>query len=196
MQVKVIEECGYYAALFGIGLSYGHTSGKEVIDIQRDLELEARLRKIALGLCKRAQNEDNNAHCKFLRQMSVVVDIQAPLYWWPQMDQYRVSCTTQSESRMHTLLKNPITQDCFEHEISYEYMKILEDWRRSQRFIELVNALPQGWLQRRIWSANYETLRIICLQRTGHKLGEWAYFISEVKKGVKYPEFLEVENAV
>lgn len=51
---------------------------------------------------------------KFLHQIFVSVDITAPLFWWKEMDQYRVGCTTNSTSTMHKLASTPITLDCFE----------------------------------------------------------------------------------
>ena len=39
---------------------------------------------------------------------------------------------------------------------------------------ELVRLLPESWLQKRTWTANYETIRSICHQRAHHKLNEWA----------------------
>ena len=39
---------------------------------------------------------------------------------------------------------------------------------------ELVRWLPCGWLQTRTWSANYEVIRSICMQRRSHKLNEWS----------------------
>ena len=39
---------------------------------------------------------------------------------------------------------------------------------------ELVRWLPESWLQKRTWTANYETIRSICHQRAHHKLNEWA----------------------
>ena len=41
---------------------------------------------------------------------------------------------------------------------------------------ELVRWLPEGWLQKRTWTANYETIRAICSpsQRRNHKLNEWS----------------------
>ena len=42
---------------------------------------------------------------------------------------------------------------------------------------ELVRWLPEGWLQTRTVTMNYENLRTICNQRQGHKLTEWAQFI-------------------
>lgn len=51
---------------------------------------------------------------KFLRQIFVSVDITAPLYFWKEMDQYKVGTTTNSTSTMHKLASTPITIDCFE----------------------------------------------------------------------------------
>ena len=42
---------------------------------------------------------------------------------------------------------------------------------------ELVRWLPEGWLQTRTVTMNYENLRAICHQRGGHKLTEWHQFI-------------------
>ena len=51
---------------------------------------------------------------KFLRQIFVSVDITAPLYWWKEMDTYKVGTTANSTSTMHKLASTPITLDCFE----------------------------------------------------------------------------------
>ncbi len=51
---------------------------------------------------------------KFLRQIFVSVDITAPLYWWKEMDTYKIGTVANSTSTMHTLSKKPITLDCFE----------------------------------------------------------------------------------
>lgn len=41
---------------------------------------------------------------------------------------------------------------------------------------ELIRWLPEGWLQKRTWTANYEVLRNIYHQRKNHKLTEWHQF--------------------
>ena len=51
---------------------------------------------------------------KFLRQIFTSVDITAPLYWWKEMDTYKVATTANSTSTMHKLATTPITLDCFE----------------------------------------------------------------------------------
>ena len=52
-------------------------------------------------------------HRKYLRQIFVSMDITAPLYWWKEMDQYRIGVTTDSCSTMHTLLARPFELDDF-----------------------------------------------------------------------------------
>lgn len=55
-------------------------------------------------------------HRKFLRQIFVSMDINAPLYWWKEMDTYKVSTTANSESTMHTITKMPFHIEQFSHE--------------------------------------------------------------------------------
>jgi hypothetical protein len=51
---------------------------------------------------------------KFLRQIFVSIDITGPLYWWKEMDTYKVGTTANSTSTMHKLASTPITLECFE----------------------------------------------------------------------------------
>lgn len=53
-------------------------------------------------------------HRKFLRQIFVSVDITAPMYFFSELDTYKIGVTSNSTSKMHTLSKKPITIDCFE----------------------------------------------------------------------------------
>ena len=46
---------------------------------------------------------------------------------------------------------------------------------------ELVRWLPEGWLQTRTVTLNYENLRSIYNQRKNHKLTEWHQFCDWVK---------------
>ena len=47
-------------------------------------------------------------HAKFMRQIFVSVDITAPIYWWKEMDTYKVSTVSNSTSTMHKLTSKPI----------------------------------------------------------------------------------------
>ena len=62
--------------------------------------------------------------------------------------------------------------------------------RKEKQFERLNASLPNSWLQRRIWSGNYAVLKNIISQRKGHKLAEWALFISEIQQQVDFTEFL------
>ena len=138
-------------------------------------------------------------HRKFLRQIFVSVDITAPMYFFSEFDTYKVATVANSTSKMHKLTSKPITLDCFEiddlnSELEYYQGNTIEmlsdviieqlEFLR-QRYIEtkdkrywkeLVRWLPEGWLQTRTWTANYETVRAMCSpgQRRNHKLNEWS----------------------
>jgi hypothetical protein len=142
-------------------------------------------------------------HRKFLRQIMVTVDITAPLYWWKEFDTYKVGTTANSTSTMHKLTSKPITLDCFELDdyddslpIGYvlgqkdtanvgvfteDFIDFLEELR--QKYLEtndkaywkeLVRWLPNGWLQTRTVTMNYENILSMVHQREHHKLTEWS----------------------
>lgn len=71
-------------------------------------------------------------HDKYLRQIFVCMDINAPLFWWKEMDQYRVGVTTDSESTMHTISSEQITIERFERN-TYDPDLIIEEAQEVQR---------------------------------------------------------------
>jgi hypothetical protein len=148
-------------------------------------------------------------HSKFLRQVFVTIDITAPLYWWKEMDTYKIGTTANSTSTMHKLASTPITKDCFEMD-DYENVKVYDNepydidnytddiWDSvinhcetlRQRYLEtkdirywkeLIRLLPESWLQTRTWTADYEVLRNIVHWRSTHKLSEWRQFVGFIK---------------
>lgn len=72
MEIKILNEIGFHCAMLGIGLSYGIMSGKSAFTAD-DIK---RLKGIALKLCGLGGGEN-----KFLRQMTVTLDLNMPLYW-------------------------------------------------------------------------------------------------------------------
>lgn len=141
------------------------------------------------------------ADCKFLRQIPVSVQITAPAYWWPEMDQYKIGTVTDSTSKMHKLLSKPIDEDCFEDGIGDVFIDALECWRQqaiaekdpaNKKAIwkKLLAHLPHSWLQTRMWSANYAVLRNIYFQRKTHKLDQWRYDFCDWIKSLPYAEEL------
>lgn len=59
-------------------------------------------------------------HRKFMRMITVYVDITAPLYWWKEFDTYKVGTVANSCSTMHKIAEKEFTRDDFswEHLIS------------------------------------------------------------------------------
>lgn len=139
-----------------------------------------------------------NDHSKFMRQIMVSMDINAPLYWWKEMDQYKVSTTTNSCSTMHKITSYPITRKNFSFDefdiiamndsidgvinvcetlrLAYIQTKDVEYWRA------LIQVLPSAWMQKRTWTGSYATLRNIYFARKNHKLKEWQDFCKEIEE--------------
>lgn len=55
-------------------------------------------------------------HGKFLRMITVTLDITAPLYWWKEFDTYKVGTVANSCSTMHKIHAKEFTLDDFSHE--------------------------------------------------------------------------------
>lgn len=73
-------------------------------------------------------------HAKFLRMIHVQMDIAGPLYWWKEMDTYKVATATNSCSTMHRLTYKPFEMSdfSFEHLIGNEpkeYFDVESDFK-------------------------------------------------------------------
>ena len=141
-------------------------------------------------------------HRKFMRMITVYVDIIAPLYWWKEMDQYRVGQTTNSCSTMHKIADKEFTLEDFscehldiyrEHTMyapteyrfsSADLLKLEIDVLNQcrQKYLEtkaksywwqMIQLLPSSYNQKRTVMLNYEVLANIYKSRKNHKLDEW-----------------------
>ena len=68
-----------------------------------------------LDLMNRLRNAGTD-HRKFMRMITVYVDITAPLYWWKELDTYKVGTVANSCSTMHKIAAKEFTLDDFSHE--------------------------------------------------------------------------------
>ena len=66
-------------------------------------------------LMKRLRNAGTD-HRKFMRMLTVYVDILAPLYWWKEFDTYKVGTVANSCSTMHKIHAKEFTLEDFSHE--------------------------------------------------------------------------------
>lgn len=139
------------------------------------------------NLCQRL-NKAGSPHNKFLRQIVCWVDITAPRFWWQEMDTYRTGVEKNSESTMHSIMKKSFDQNDFRttvwpHTIEQlnncrdRYLACEDESAKKDIWRELIDNLPQSYLQTRTVMMSYQAIRQICCQRKGHKLKEWADFI-------------------
>ena len=149
-------------------------------------------------------------HRKFLRQIFVAVDITAPLYFFKELDTYKVGTVANSTSTMHKLASTPITIDCFEMSDFtplIDNFKIDLSWRTVVSYLEqlrqkynetkdkrywkeLIRLLPESWLQKRTITMNYENILNMYRQRKNHKLTEWSKSFCGWVKTLPYAEEL------
>jgi len=171
LQVEVIEEAGYKSAMYGISLN-------------KD-QLPENMPKVANTLSTK-----DYGHNKFLEHIMVWMVVRAPRYVWQEMDTFRLS-SKNSQSTMHTILKNELTPKNFEcEEITESYLKELNKILQSNQLVKLKRKVPEGFMQKRMWMMSYKTLRNLIIQRKHHRLPHWPYFISELQKQLKNPELL------
>lgn len=146
---------------------------------ENDLELMKKLAKAGTD------------HRKFMRMITVYVDVTAPLYWWKEADTYKVGTVTNSCSTMHKIHEKKFTLDDFstDHLIGFSWNRLddlivhLNICR--QKFVEtkdkdywwqMIQLLPSSYNQKRTVMLNYEVLANIYHSRCGHKLDEWREF--------------------
>lgn len=73
-------------------------------------------------LMKRLRNAGTD-HRKYLRMITVYVDITAPLYWWKEFDTYKIGTVANSCSTMHKITSKPFAKEDF----SYEHLCKVRD---------------------------------------------------------------------
>lgn len=127
-------------------------------------------------------------HRKFMRMLTVYVDITAPLYWWKEFDTYKVGTVANSCSTMHKIHMTPITEDLF----SFDHVKLCDAEKAFLKELEslrckynetkdkkywyaLIQLLPESFNQKRTVMLNYEVLANIYKSRKNHKLDEWCW---------------------
>ena len=135
-------------------------------------------------------------HRKFMRMIFVSVDITAPLYWWKEIDTYKVGTVANSCSTMHKIHTKRLERDDFSfdklNEDSLKMMDSLLDYIEElrQKYLEtkdketwynLIQLLPSSFNQMRTVTMNYENLRNMYFARKTHKLDEWHVYCDWIK---------------
>lgn len=150
-------------------------------------------------------------HRKFLRQIFISVDVTAPIFWFKELDTYKVGTVANSTSTMHKLASTPITRECFEmgdfsklplfdNSTTWESLifdlerlrKLYNETKDKRYWKELIRLLPESWLQKRTITMNYENLYSMYNQRCvhPHKLTEWSVIFKEWAESLPYAKEL------
>lgn len=99
-------------------------------------------------------------HAKVIRGIVAYAEIEAPVYWWCELETYRAGHERlSSESTMHV--------DC----------KGLS----GEELVKVKSEIPMGKVLKKVDMFSYQCLRNIVKQRKGHRLPEWAKFIAWVE---------------
>lgn len=164
-----------------------------------------------LDLMKRLCNAGTD-HRKFMRMITVYMDITAPLYWWKEFDTYKVGTVANSCSTMHKIADKEFTLEDFscEHLITREkplvedsdavehpnavwlmhrtiqtlnqYRNLYLQTKDKKYWWQLIQLLPSSYNQRRTVMVNYEVLANMYKSRRNHKLDEWIDFCAEIER--------------
>lgn len=152
-------------------------------------------------------------HRKFMRMITVYLDITAPLYWWKEFDTYKVGTVANSCSTMHKIAAKEFTLDDFSHEHLSDFsshpenvqdpltilsstIKTLNSCREcyikeKDNFFwwQMIQLLPSSYNQRRTVMLNYEVLANMYKSRRNHKLDEWHTFCDWIES-LPYSELI------
>ena len=164
-----------------------------------------------LDLMKRLCNAGTD-HRKFMRMITVYMDITAPLYWWKEFDTYKVGTVANSCSTMHKIADKEFTLEDFSCEklITREqplvegvdaveppnavwlmnrtiqtlnqYRNLYLQTKDKKYWWQMIQLLPSSYNQRRTVMLNYEVLANIYKSRRNHKLDEWVDFCAEIER--------------
>ncbi len=185
------EHCNHYYSDLGEGIPYrnGKNSSFHYLG-SNDYTLMMKLRNAGTD------------HRKFMRMITVYMDITAPLYWWKEFDTYKVGTVANSCSTMHKIADKEFTLEDFscehlsnpsEHRLGFtvdwlnEYRDIYNNWdsidddtknrfrvyEKKDAWWQMIQLLPSSYNQRRTVMLNYEVLANIYKSRCNHKLDEW-----------------------
>lgn len=161
-----------------------------------------------LDLMTRLRNAGTD-HRKFMRMITVYVDITAPLYWWKEFDTYKVGTVANSCSTMHKIADKRFEREDFSIEhlencdeqhwmvcmdnvissLNVAREKYLET-KDKKYWWQMIQLLPSSYNQKRTVMLNYEVLANIYKSRKNHKLDEWSVGFIDWIKSLPYSELI------
>ena len=177
IEIKTLEISGFGAALQALRLPFGkecrsvvyaetlHTS--EEIKTTSSVFIDPKDLHLMSVLVKRGDE-----HAKVVRGIMVYAEINAPRYWWQEMDTYRIGTDRlSSESTMHIQGKG----------------------MSEEELIKMKEGLTEGTMQKRVQVFSYQCLRRIYQQRRNHRLPHWREFCQWIEGLPLAKELITIE---
>lgn len=148
-------------------------------------------------------------HRKFMRMITVYVDVTAPMYWWAEYDTYKVGTVRNSCSKMHTIHKKEFCFADFSHDhldedecceilseiiskLNFDRKRYLET-KDKKYWWQIIQLLPSSYNQKATLMLNYEVLANIYHSRKNHRLDEWQEFCKWIET-LPYSELITGEG--
>lgn len=152
-------------------------------------------------------------HRKFMRQISVIVDIcKMPAYFMHEFATYKVGTTADSSSTMHKITSRDLTLEDFEtpettlenhhlhgtvqalNQARLDYLTLKAEGKTvdaERVFRSMKRMLPHSYLYERItWTCSYENLIEIWRWRRNHRLPAWHEFCEKFIAKLPCSEFI------
>ena len=164
-----IEVAGFAAAVSALRLPHNGATRSNIDKGSYAIQKNSKY-IVGYGSCVRIDEKDitlmqilerkGDHHAKVLRGIIAWVEIEAPLYWWTELETYTVGHQRlSSQSTMHT-----------------------EGKGLSGEELQRVKAeIPSGRIVKKVDYFSYQTLRRIAFQRHNHRLPEWQQFIDWIR---------------
>lgn len=165
IEVKTLEISGFRSALEALRLPFGKECRSETsfsfdqignqVKSHSNVNINEKDLTLLSTLVKRGDE-----HAKAIRGLIVYAEINAPRYFWQELDPYRIGTERlSSESTVHINGKGLSTEE----------------------LVKMKDELKEGTMQKRIQYFSYQTLRRMYFQRRNHRLPHWHIFCDWIK---------------
>lgn len=179
IEVRTLEIAGFASAVYALRLPFGKECRSSCTMTQKTKDF-AHLDEPYFESCAIVNFDpkdmhlmsvlvkSGDEHAKAVRGIMVYAEIDAPRYWWQEMDTYRIGTDRlSSESTMHIQGKGLSTEE----------------------LVKMKSELTEGTMQKRVQVFSYQSLRRIYVQRKNHRLPHWQIFCKWIE-GLPYAKEL------
>ena len=181
IEIKTLEISGFGAALQALRLPFGKECRSDIYE-RNDVSQMGEMVELNSAVSCFIDPKDlhlmsvlvkrGDEHAKVVRGIMVYAEINAPRYWWQEMDTYRIGTDRlSSESTMHIQGKG----------------------MSEEELIKMKEELTEGTMQKRVQVFSYQCLRRIYKQRKTHRLPHWREFCQWIEELPLSKELITIE---